>query len=156
LLANPGNNNFSLPNPAVLDLHVVVSGAASGNGTFGLADFSSVRFQTNGGTLDLTRQLVGQPTSQNPFGTTDGCPLTGPLGGTGGDFNLFNSTASAPNGEWFFTLLANHGTADCMVLKSLAPPQLEIVPTLSRWGLVTLFALLASAATFAVRRRYQA
>jgi hypothetical protein len=153
LLANPGSNNFSLPAPAVLDLRVVVSGAAAGNGTFTTSDFSSVTFDTNGGTLNLTQELVGQPTSNAPWGTTDGCALGGPLGGTGGDFNLFGA-GPAPNGEWFFTLSANGGSGDCMVLRSMARAGgVAPVPTLSEWGLIALVAMLGCAAVVSLRRR---
>ncbi len=151
---NPGNSNFILPNPAVLDLQVVVSGATAGNGTFGLSDFTSIFLDTGGGTLDFSRQLIGQATANNPFGTTDGCALGGPLGNTGGDFNMFAlGGAPRPTGEWFFTLVANAGAADCMVLTSLSTSTIAAVPTLSEWGLVALAALLGGAAVFSLRRR---
>ena len=156
LLSNPGLNDFFLPDPAVLDLQVTVSGASAGNGTFHLADFTEVVLDTNGGTLDFSQQLIGQPTSGNPFGTTDIC-TEGPLGGTGGDFNLFTSAPPPPEGIWWFTLGANDGNADCMVLQSLTAAPIQAVrtqvPTLSEWGLLALLALMAVAAGFALRRR---
>jgi hypothetical protein len=84
--------------------------------------------------------------------------LSGPLGGSGGDFNLFGPPANvaAPTGEWWFTLLANGGSASCMVLSSLGPrsaPAQAAVPTLSEWALVALFALLSGGAALALRRR---
>jgi len=138
LLPNPGNTNFDLPDPAVLDLSVTVTGAASGNGTFTLADFSRVAWDTNGGMLDFSRELVGQPTSNDPWGTISG------LGG-GGDFNLFRAVGSAPNGEFFFTLCANNGTADCMELQTMRARLLTSpVPTLSSdgFGLAALLLLV--------------
>ena len=154
LLANPGSSSFSLPDPAVIDLQVVVSGAASGNGTFGIGDFSSIAFDTNGGTLNLAQQLVGQPTGDAPWGTTDGCALSGPLGGTGGDFNLFAAGPPAPIGEWWFTLVADNGDADCMVLTSMAPASaVAPVPTLSQWGFVALVVALGCVAAVSLRRR---
>ena len=74
-----------LPNPTAvfvaLDItadvtafSITVSGASAGNGTFGLADFSSFDWGTNGATLDLTRELVGQPTIGIPGGGSAGQP----------------------------------------------------------------------------------
>jgi hypothetical protein len=99
-----------LPNPIVLDFQVTVSGATGGNGTFGLADFTQISWCTNGATLDLGAELVGQPTPGDPWGTP---------GGDGGDFNLFGA-APRPNGVEFFTLCANGGEdPDCMILRSM-------------------------------------
>lgn len=149
LLANPGNNNFSLPNPAVLALNATVSGAAAGNGTYGLSDFAGVVFRTNGGTLDFSQQLVGQPTSGSPWGTPDG---------NGGDFNLFAvNTGTGPVGEFYFTLCANKGSGDCTQLVSAINAAAVAVPTpaLNRWTLAALAGLLALAG-FIGLRRYQA
>ncbi|HSN01400.1 MAG TPA: IPTL-CTERM sorting domain-containing protein [Rudaea sp.] len=147
LLANPGSNTFVLPNPAVLALTATVSGASAGNGTYGITDFGRVVFDTNGGTLDFSQQLVGQPTNVDPWGT--------PSGGAGGDFNLFRSTPSAPNGEFFFTLCANGGSGDCTNLVSaINAAAAATTPALNRWGLLALAGLLGLAG-FAGLRRYR-
>lgn len=150
LLANPGDNEFDLPNPAVLALTVTVSNASSGNGTFGIADFASITFNTNGGTLNFNQQLVGQPTDGDPWGT--------PSLGDGGDFNFFIPSVPArqqavtpPTGVFWFTLGADGGDADAMQLTSLAlagPAAATVaVPTLSSWMLALLAGLLGLGAT---------
>lgn len=164
LITNPGDNNIELPSPAVLDLSVTVTGATSGNGTFGLADFTSVVFDTNGGTLNFGQQLIGQPTDGEPWGTsTDN--------GIAGDFNLFsggmNRTSSyqssvrgasaAPNGEWWFTLAADGGTANEMVLASMiavgAQSARHPVPVNQPWALAAALTLIAALGLVALRRR---
>ncbi|MGH8042576.1 MAG: IPTL-CTERM sorting domain-containing protein [Rudaea sp.] len=153
LLVNPGNNDFLLPNAAVLALNVTVSGASAGNGTYGLSDFGEVRFETNGGTLDFGKSLIGQATSGSPLGTPDGA---------GGDFNLFGvgtaPNVTAPFGEWFFTACTNggvegSGVSDCtnlisMINAAVASP----TPTLNRWSLTLLAGLLALAGFVGLRR----
>jgi hypothetical protein len=143
LLANPGNNIFVLPNPAVLNLSVTVTGAAAGNGTFGTADFGQVIFDTNGGTLNFSQQLIGQPTAGVPWGTA--------YDGSGGDFNLFGTGAPAPDGVNWFTLGANDGAADAMILASMSAS--GQVPTLSEWSMVILSLLLGLGAWVALRRQ---
>ena len=136
LIANPGASNYEVPSAAVLDLSVTVAGASSGNGTFGLDDFCDVVFDTQGGTLDLTRELVGQPTAGDPWATT--VPMRRPSGGSGtsGDFNLISCGggergsdrypatrgmgSGAPDGVWWFTLGADGGSANEMRLVSMA------------------------------------
>jgi len=97
-------------------LSLTVSGAGSGNGTFGLNDFTSAgefRWSTNGATLDLTTQLVGQSTPGGPWGTC--------FDGTCGDFNLFGSNP-APFGTGAFVLTTfNMGEQLNMRLTSFAP-----------------------------------
>ncbi len=147
LLPNPPPNSILTSDPSILELNVVVTGASAGNGTFGLADFSSIDFLSDLA-MDYSRELVGQPTLQNPWGTTDACGagdmaadpasaggphLKGPapgLGGTGGDFNLFGVGPTTPSGEWYFSLYANAGTADCMILTSMRPTNVRQVPVL--------------------------
>jgi len=141
LLANPGANTFALPDPAVLALQATVSGAAAGNGTYGIGAFNQVIFDTTASGLDLRQQLVGQPTTGAGWGTPDG---------TSGDFNLF-AAAPGPNGMWFFTLQSNGGAgAEPMVLASMTPA--GNVPTLGEWGMVILSLLLGLGAWIALRR----
>jgi hypothetical protein len=104
LLPNPGIGG--LMSPTVTALSLTVSGATSGNGTFGLADFGNGWIWDTGGvTLNLATQLVGQSGWGN--------------GGIG-DFNLFGSTSAAPNGSSPFILTTNNLDGDQMQLTSFA------------------------------------
>ena len=137
-LVNPGAGGYVLPNPAVLDLQVTVAGAAAGNGTFGIGSFTNIIFDTAGSVLNFTQELVGQTAGAGLWGTT------------AGDFNLFGA-APAPNGVIFYTLGANGGAADAMVLVNMTPvvPQ---IPTLGEWMLV-LLALMVGGAGYVIIRR---
>lgn len=112
----PSGIGFALPNPAVLDLSVTVANASSGNGTFGLGDFEFIVWWTGGVALDLSTELVGQPTAGNPWGTPDT---------VSGDFNLFPPAlippSSAPRGADFFTLGADGGAGAPLLLTSMRP-----------------------------------
>jgi len=161
LLPNPGAVDFLLPNPAVLDLSITITGASMGNGTYGLADFGSIAWYTNGGLLDFSEELVGQPTLNDPWGT--------PSEGDGGDFNLFAMGGGTegsgtrypqipitgqrqlpPTGMWWFTLQTEGGQGDQMVLTSMRSR--AAVPTLGTWGLTTL-GLLLVVAMVVIRRK---
>lgn len=168
LLANPGVNDFFLPDPAVLALTVTVSGATNGNGTFGINDFAEVVFDTDGATLDLGSQLVGQVTPDSSvWGTPDG---------NSGDFNLFSSAPvgnpqghysqtnaatggnPAPNGVFYFTLGANGGNDEEMVLVGMAQPGGGPGPApanlpIGRNAMLLLAGMLGLVAAFALRRR---
>jgi hypothetical protein len=99
-LPNPGTLLFvPLPDPSLVDVSITVSGAAAGNGTFGLADFANLLWQT-GPAVDLGSELVGQPGF--------------------GDFNLITAGAPAPTGVATFTLAANVN-GDRMLLASMSP-----------------------------------
>jgi len=101
LFPNPslGWVDFYLPNAAILDLSVTVSGASIGNGTFGLGLFAEVAWDTGGVALDFTKELVGQPTDTasgygDPWGTDSGY---------GGEFGFFALDPSlAPDAVWWF------------------------------------------------------
>jgi hypothetical protein len=105
----------SLPSPAVSDLQVTINGAAAGNGTFGLSDFSSLYFWTPSA-LDLTKELIGQSLSNGcTYGTS-----TGSCGnGNGGDFNLFGASAFAPTGTYYFQLTTSG--EENLLVTSIAP-----------------------------------
>lgn len=173
-VANPGRNAFDLPSSAVLDLSITVVGADAGNGTFDETDFARVVFDTNGGTLDFSRSLMGQPTDTLPWGTppADDKATTGEMG-ISGDFNLFTESMPArspgydpdapraptaaidlpPDGEWYYTLGANNGSANSLVLIAFGPAQRHsAVPFNATWALVLLGLVLASAAWIQHRR----
>jgi hypothetical protein len=143
LLANPGTNDFTLPNPAVLALQVKVSDATAGNGTYRIEAFGRVVFDTKGATLNLSQNLVGQSTSGGPWGTPSGCC---------GDFNLFPQLIGAPRGVSFFTLGANQGVANLMTLSQMTPASIAAVPTLDAWKLAVLVLLVGGAGITLVRR----
>jgi hypothetical protein len=110
---NPGSNDDQ-STPFVTAFSLTISGASSGNGTFGLDDFSDFRLATNGGTLDFSKELVGQPTGGDPFGTP---------GGNGGNFNFTSNFGdpSAPTGDYFFEFVTEGGDGDDFVLTSFLP-----------------------------------
>jgi hypothetical protein len=115
MINNPG---FTSGTSYVTGLSLTVSGASVGNGVFDQTDFDDVILYTNGGTLDLTKELVGQPTNADSWGTLSD-------DGSGGDFNLFGiEDTPAPNGENYFVLATNGGAtsnSDAMALTSFTP-----------------------------------
>jgi PEP-CTERM motif len=121
LMNNPGETDQATV-PFVTDFSITVSGASSGNGTFGFADYNGsgtlggFYLTTNGGTLDFNQELIGQPTSQDPFGTV-------PSAGNAGDFNIFGNgnDAAAPQGTFFFQITTDGGAEDSLFLTSFRP-----------------------------------
>lgn len=165
LLLNPGMNDIGLPDGRVLDLSVTVSGATSGNGTFGLADFCGVVFDTQGATLDFSRELVGQPTSGGPW-ASENVDV--------GDFNLFNCVMgrngadryspirgavpadSAPDGVIYFTLGADSGRANEMRLTSMVAAGSAVsqpVPAAGGWALAAMLLILVGTGQWVLWRR---
>jgi PEP-CTERM motif len=110
-----------LPNPSpgfsdiyndISSLVVTVTGASSGNGTWTKSDLSFTYWWTDTVVpLQMYRQLIGQPTLNNPWGTPDG---------NSGDFNLFFINGG-PDGTDYFTDTTDAGTQDSMLLTSFAP-----------------------------------
>ncbi len=122
-LNNPGFTSTQEGVFVVTAFTMTVSGAKNGNGTFGLADFNNFSLGTNGGLLDFTRELVGQPTSGSPWGTTHT--------GDSGVFNIITEYDLSPTTTGFFQItptyqLGSSGTVvygfdDSMLLTSFAP-----------------------------------
>lgn len=158
LLANPGDNVFNLPHPAVLDLQLTVTGSVNSDGNYDINDYEAVDLWTNGGTLDFSQPLVGQPTDNAPWGTTQD--------GESGEFNLFaagggmaeNSTnryeskqgiavLGAPTGCYWFTICEQTGGAQenglvsPMRLQSMQQHGVSAthaIPSLSLWSTLAL------------------
>ena len=115
-LNNPGyNNTNNSSNAFVKALNITVTGAGAGDGKFSLSDFAFEVLDTHGGTLNLTKPLIGQPTSGAAFGTTHD--------NSSGDFNVFRSGASpnAPTGTFYFQLTTGGGSNDPMYLTEFQP-----------------------------------
>jgi hypothetical protein len=115
-IQNPGNNSNNT-SPFVTAFTLTISGTGAGDGTFGIDDFTgggSIFLNTDGGTLNFSQQLIGQPTSGDPYGTP---------GGSGGDFNFFSNgdDSLAPTGETYFTFVTDNGAGDAFILTSFAP-----------------------------------
>lgn len=130
LISNPG---FTDPLP-VNSFSITVTGANSGNGTFSLADYNNFFLATSGGTLDFTKQLVGQPTSNGLWGTTSF--------GNGGDFNIISnfSNLDTPTGVSEFLIATSGGSGDSLQLTSFAPlaPLATVPEPSSLLGLLAL------------------
>ena len=117
-LEDPPNPGSSSDFSKVISLTLTVSGASSGNGTFTKSDFIGWSWATNGGTLDLDAELVGQDTLDLPWGTDI-------FEGGAGDFQLFAAQGSgAPNGTWLFQQTTSEGSGDPMLLTSMSPESL--------------------------------
>ena len=88
-----------IPISAVDALTITVRGTVYGDGTFTKADFSRIDFSAPS-TLDLSRELIGQPLSNGHlFGDTDGL---------GGDFNVFgipSVSLHVPTGTGYFQMV---------------------------------------------------
>lgn len=83
-LLNPslGYTLYNLPNNAFTSLSLTVTGGLTD--TFSLSDYNEIYFNTDGATLDLSKELVGQITNNGTWGTR-------------GDFVLFGGSLSTCN-----------------------------------------------------------
>jgi hypothetical protein len=116
-LPNPGGPAYDMIND-IASMTLTVTGASSGNGTWSKSDLAPISnlgtytyWDTGGATLNMLQQLVGQPTTGNPWGTPDGIS---------GDFNFF-FTNGGPIGTFYFTMTTAGGNGDSMLLTSVEP-----------------------------------
>ncbi|MGK0271921.1 MAG: MYXO-CTERM domain-containing protein [Cocleimonas sp.] len=129
VFSNVTQNLFNTPAATlgITDFSITISGAANGNGTFGLADVPSFIW-TQSGPYDLTTELLTQAAYT--------------------DFNLntFPPVAGSPFGTDIGTITTNFGgSGDGLILSSMTPggaPAPTSIPTLSFWGLGLLVLLL--------------
>jgi hypothetical protein len=150
LLATPGRyiydpgaqygNYNATSGLTVAALTVIVSGSATpqANGTFTLADFDGVLFDTSPAGVNLALQLVGQATVNGTWGTNVAIPLSGdplpPPQSYTGDFQIFSPAAGwAPYGTNPYELTTGGGEA--MQLTSFAP---TAVPEPSTYALLCI------------------
>jgi hypothetical protein len=127
----PGNAEINIYND-IQSLTLTVTGASSGNGTWTKADVYYTYWWTGGVTLNMYRDLIGQPTTGNPWGTPDGLS---------GDFNLFINDPG-PVGTYFFTMTTNGGAGDTMLLTEFSLPEPSSLALLGA-GFFTIAAALA-------------
>ncbi len=137
---------YSIPGPEVLDLSFTVTGSQSADGDYGMDDYVTVILFTNGGTLNLNGELIGQSTDGSPWGTSlfDA-----------GDFNLFSNDVgqgltqvhydafrgtSVPDGCAPFTLCSG---SDSMQLISMRGTP-SVIPSVPATSNISLLALLIS------------
>ena len=108
VLPNPSDGYINQVAPELLGItafSITVSGASAGNGTWTLEDFDEFSWGTSWDTdfvaLDLSQELVGQPTTNGVWGTSDlfgGCSSE-----SCGGFNIFPiaPASGAPEGSYF-------------------------------------------------------
>jgi len=120
LLNNPGFTDQG-PSPFVKDFSITITGSSAGDGTFGFNDFVDFFLDTNGGTLDFSQELVGQPTSGSNWGST-------PSSGEAGDFNFFSNGANplVPQGTFYFQITTNGSYGDSLFLTSFVSSNVTI------------------------------
>lgn len=178
LLPNPGGNFYNIPDPLILDLYVEVTGSSGGDGIFTIDDFRGVIFDTGPLALDFTRELVGQPTGNDPWGTPGsgmGPPKSNYISGktnydtngfsNSGDFNLFNinqqptktsnNTSNVTLGEnqppnGFAPYILQAASGENMAIVSFLGVQTQSVPALNTLSvlLITLSLLIIGLFSF--------
>ncbi len=146
LLPNPGNTptNFSTPNisidnpsdPAfnakspitalIKSLSLTVTGSGLGDGTYTLDDYpdGGVIWNTNGATLDFSKELVGQKTQGLPWGSIVSTPPGDKYSDSylnpanyGGDFNIFDAPTCVPTGVETFVLATCSASGDTKLMR---------------------------------------
>jgi hypothetical protein len=134
LLPNPGSSYTGTA--PVVSFSMTVSGSTSKDGTYTLSDYTTFVWNTDGATLDLTRELIGQPTS------------TGTWGVDKGDFN-FSVFSSAPSAIGPFRMLVSSNPVEMLQLTSVTP----ISNTVPEPSSIAIFSLFAGATGWRIRRK---
>lgn len=120
------------PGIEITDFQIEVSGADSDDGFFQLSDYSAFTWSTTATdhtpvSLDLSQELVGQPTLGGPWGSTQDYESST------GDFNLIANNDYAPTlAGTSFTLATRNGYR--MQLVSFV----SSVPEPEQWGMMLL------------------
>lgn len=118
LVFNPGHTQQN-SGQFVSAFSITITGASTGNGTFGFNDFNGASFSggflfdTEGGTLDFTNQLVGQPTPSGIWGISRGNFL---LFSNHSDLNTPTGVDGTP-----LVITTSNGSGDSLMLTSFAP-----------------------------------
>jgi hypothetical protein len=157
LLANP-TPAFVVDDINVRAFSITVSRASAGDGNFRLVDFHTFDWGTNGATLDLTRELVGQPTVGDPP-AFPGLPWGTGSRGLAGDFNIHPTRASttAPTAVAAFEIYTDGGRGDVLALTSFRPhPQTTGVPELDPAGAAGALTLLVGGILLLRGQRHRA
>jgi PEP-CTERM motif len=143
LLNNPGSTDTAT-SPFVDAFAITISGATSGNGTFGMADFAGFALDTNDATLNLTTQLVGQTTPNGEWGVGDSGNFR---------FAINDNDPSAPATTFGqFIIGTNGGQGDRLRLTSFVP-EITSVPEPSTLTMLGIAATCLAAAAYRRRRR---
>ena len=142
IFANPVNDTADAATLGITAFQITISGASSGNGTFGLSniEFFTIEFGTFA--LDLTSELVGQSVLElggsvtSPFGTPNSS-------GEAGNFIFLGNGNDplAPEGGTTGTAcgITTAGiTGDSLVLTSFAPAEFIALPEPGTLNVVAL------------------
>ncbi len=129
-LPNPGTARTGVPRTnesllTVLDFDLTITGAESGNGTFGLSDFEGFLWEANL-PLDLNSDLIGQLNLESDFDFA-----FSPVSGSGAPISVF-----------FLTIETNEngiGNGDILTLVSMAPVPIPSAAWLFGTGLIGLY-----------------
>ena len=150
IFLNPVNDT---EDPAIMGItafEITISGASSGNGTFGLSNFEFFSIEFGTFALDLTSELVGQSVLElgnlvtSPFGTPNS-------DGDSGNFIFFSdgSDPLAPQGTVVFQFRTAGGVGDTLTLTSFAPTGSGALP---EPGMIAILVLGVAGIGFARRR----